>query len=182
MDISIDKDELRRRLLELPAFRAQAVEEEVDEPVVEPVRTPAVKRASYEPLIYAGLCIVVLIVSFTTWFAMTRKPQPTATVMPETKAVSSEYQQVLANQGQLKSQVTELGRKVDVIVHRQWLQGVIHNENTAINQGFVKQYNPTLSQKYISFDHEWMLNKAPEYLKMSDEDRKELLESVRKKD
>ena len=72
-----------------------------------------------------------------------------------------------------------LEQRVDRLDHRTWLLAIANNENSVVSRKLAERLNASdLSRKYISFDSNWNLNKMPEFLRLTTEQRYSLLEEV----
>jgi hypothetical protein len=68
---------------------------------------------------------------------------------------------------------------VDRLDHRTWLLAVANNENATISRKVAERVNASdLGRKYISFDTNWNLNKMPEFIRLTSQQRYSLLDEV----
>ncbi len=127
------------------------------------------------------LIIIVLVASFLTCGVIYWKKTRTIEIanVEKPSITMSQIQEEIQPQFDLTNEkIDQLTHRFDVISKRQWLLGLAHNENSYISQWVASRVDPTASSKYITFNEQWQLNKKPEYLKMSDDDRKRLIDSV----
>lgn len=89
------------------------------------------------------------------------------------------------NSNDIKSYVDKkidvLEQRVDKLDHRTWLLAVANNENATISQKIADHIggrSSELGRKYVSFDSNWNLNKMPEFIRLTSEQRYSLLEEV----
>lgn len=94
------------------------------------------------------------------------------------KVSSLSFDQIKPIFDSTNERIDDLTKRIDLLSNRQWLLGLAHNENTTINSAIGSRTDPELVKKYMILNEDWKLNKAPEFLKMSDEDRKRLADSV----
>jgi hypothetical protein len=71
-----------------------------------------------------------------------------------------------------------LNRRVDVLSKNQWLLGLAFNNNSSVQEKYLKDTNQDAS-KLVILDEEWRLNRMPELLNLSDEDKQRIKEHVR---
>jgi hypothetical protein len=135
--------------------------------------TPATSKD--QGLIY--LTIVILIMSVMTCGALFYKDsietiaeQP----KPTTKAVKTDNTQLI----QLTTEVKKLSERLDALSKNQWLLGASHNHNTALNEQLSQRIDPNISTRYTSLNKDWKLNKFPDLLEYSPEERKQMMENV----
>jgi len=75
--------------------------------------------------------------------------------------------------------LSTLERRVDRLDHRTWLLAVANNENATISRRVAERVNASdLGRKYITFDANWNLSKMPEFIRLTSEQRYNLLEEV----
>lgn len=95
-----------------------------------------------------------------------RPPQPPPTVKDD------ELRQMLI---ETDKKLDALNKRVDVIAHRQWLLGIANNENACLNE----YLHPESKYQYLYLDRSWRFSKTPEFIKMTDEERQEMLKSLK---
>jgi hypothetical protein len=79
----------------------------------------------------------------------------------------------------LNKRLDDMNKIIAVWSHRVWLLGVAHNENVNIKQRMDYQYNCVRDSGYIVFDENWKLNRMPQTLQFSDDQKEEIRKSVR---
>jgi hypothetical protein len=97
----------------------------------------------------------------------------------------NQYPNQYPNSNDIKSYVDKkidvLGQRVDRLDHRTWLLAVANNENATVSRKIADHIggrSGELGRKYISFDSNWNLNKMPEFIRLTSEQRYSLLEEV----
>lgn len=73
----------------------------------------------------------------------------------------------------------ELSKRVDTLEMRQWLLGLALNENAVISKSIGQKIDPDMAGRYMILDEQWKLSKTPEFLRMTDEQRRQLIDHVR---
>ena len=71
----------------------------------------------------------------------------------------------------LSDRVTSMNDKMKVWNHRTWLLGLAVNENSNLSQNIDARYHGNRNSGFISFDDEWQMNKMPETMKLTQEQR-----------
>jgi len=61
----------------------------------------------------------------------------------------------------------ELEKRIDLWQRHAWLAGVASNENANVN----KKIHPDWANRYITLNREWKMNKMPESMKLTEEER-----------
>lgn len=85
------------------------------------------------------------------------------------------------NNNVYNNKLKDIDSRLDKLDHRTWLLAVANNENSVLSSQIAKRIGPSAefySQKYLTFDSNWKLNKSPEFLDLTEEDRYNLLNHV----
>ena len=83
--------------------------------------------------------------------------------------------------GYVDRKISQLNKKIDDVDHRAWLIAVANNENAVISREIAStmgEDQARMAQKYLIFNEEWKLNKMPEFIELTQEQRRLLLKSV----
>lgn len=79
----------------------------------------------------------------------------------------------------MERRLSRVERRVDRLDHRTWLLAIANNENASISRRVAERVGSRdLSRKYITFDGNWNLNKMPEFIRLSQQQRYNLLDEV----
>jgi hypothetical protein len=155
-----DKDYIRNQVFKLTAMNCDT--EQVDrKKKPTPVSIGGVPRFMFAVVIFLSFAIFVS-------FAIKRRVVVEPNVIASSGGVTADEIRSI-----VKSSNAEMMKKLDETANRVWLLGLIHNENTQLEQ----DANPTMAQKYVYLDENWKLNKMPEHLSLNAEQRK-LLEQM----
>lgn len=128
--------------------------------------------------VYIMLISVIVLVSGITFMMLTkssRKQHPTG--FAPIVQTAPDNSGVISGMG---SKITDLDRRLGVVEGRQWMLGIAQNESSMISQKIGQRTDPGLAAKYPLLDEQWKLNKMPEFLRMSEEDRKALADQIRR--
>ena len=142
--------------------------------VKDEVQAKEVVHKDYTYFFIGAVCFVSLILCFVIYYKA-KKPKPEY-VKSQVQSLSLE--QIKPIFDSTNERIDDLTKRIDLLSNRQWLLGLAHNENTTINSSIGARTDPELTKKYILLNEDWKFNKAPEFLKMNDEDRKRLADSV----
>lgn len=153
-------------------------EAQVDSPSASDVPAPSKSSSNGDNIILVICCLFVFVASLLGcgYLYWTNRPagpihaQPLLVTMTELNgAVDS---RIRSCTDEMTRKLEQVSNQVDQLSQRQWLLGVCNNENTSIT-------DPERKKGYLIFDKEWHLNKMPEHLKLTDQERQDLLKAVR---
>lgn len=171
-------DEIRQRVLErLGKVEMHASPEET-------ISTPEPSKfeSGWAYMFVGGMFLLSVLVMGTVVYFKNAKivSQPIAQIQHQPPQMGLTMDQVQSSirpmfDGQ-NQKLDDMKRRMDVISHRQWVLGVIQNENACI----ADSYNPNGQNRYITLDEDWKLSRTPEFLRMSDEDKQRLTDATRR--
>jgi hypothetical protein len=141
--------------------------------------------------LFLGCCILVLSVAiFVAMATKGRMAEAMVGSVESAERIVIEKEPIqnsaYATKAEVERGFTDLNKRLDDInkiiavwSHRVWLLGVAHNENVNIKQRMDHQYTGVLDSGYIVFDENWKLNRMPQTLQFSDDQKEEIRKSVR---
>jgi hypothetical protein len=129
---------------------------------------------TYLPAILIGFVLVASLSSCGILFWKFRKDPSTVSRTPQPNDTYSQFLRLAAQD----VKVDALNRRVDVLSKNQWLLGLAFNNNSSVQEKYLKDTNQDAS-KLVILDEEWRLNRMPELLNLSDEDKQRIKEHVR---
>lgn len=127
-----------------------------------------------------ALIILAILVSGMTCFAIWQKtPKHNTTQIVASSAIdqSNVISTPLSSTSNTDQRIDDLTKRVDLLAQRQWVLGIAANENAVITSSALAKIDPVLASKIMLLDEQWKLNRAPEFLLMTDADRQKLIES-----
>ena len=87
----------------------------------------------------------------------------------------------MSMKGYIDRKIAQLDKRIDDVDHRAWLIAVANNENAVISREIASSMGSEqaqMAQKYLIFNEEWKLNKMPEFINLTQDQRRLLLKSV----
>ena len=79
----------------------------------------------------------------------------------------------------LELRVSQIEKDLKVYQHRIWMLGLASNENANLAQRVDVQHHKVNDRGYITFDEEWNMNKIPETMLITPEQREEIVNGIK---
>lgn len=76
--------------------------------------------------------------------------------------------------GSIEARLDKMDEDYKVWRHRIWLLAIAHNENANISSQIDKQYHRNSNSEYITFDDIWKINKMPETMGLTPEQKQQI--------
>lgn len=153
------------------------------------------KKEESNIFLVAAVLACLLSISITGFIFWKRHHQQSVTLVTNTEVSEGAYTEVNLGSSvprvqqnpllkvdlfpEKNNNLDELTKRVDTLSMRQWLMGLALNENAAISKSLGQTIDPDMAGRYILIDEQWKLTKTPEFLRMTDADRKMLIGNVR---
>jgi hypothetical protein len=125
---------------------------------------------------FLGICILLL--SVFMFFAINIKDKENKAVVAVPTAVKSNVAENKEWMDKTEQKIDEINSKLSTWSNRIWLMSIAHNENVYLNKKLQSKQG-IADPGYIVLSEDWKLNKAPVTMRMTEEQQKKLVETIK---
>ena len=124
---------------------------------------------------------VIFFMSIATFYAATAAPSRRIAQRPQQRPTPVDTRPVIDSglqtwMDQVDRRIYKMEKSLAQWNHRVWLLAIAQNENASINMQVDRDFhNGRHSHKYIKFDHNWKMNRAPDTMRLTEEQKRNMV-------